>query len=352
MASSQPKFMNTTMRERIAERSGPRRTIFGVRPNDKYYEEKKEIGLRDTAEFPFKGGEQYVGEWSANLKHGFGTQTSVKGNMYEGEWAGGKKHGKGTFWVKEGPRLRKQYAGDWEQDKRHGAGVFIYRNGDRYDGEWDSNKRSGSGQFSYAPDSDLTSYDGGWAEDKRSGFGVLCYANGDRYEGHWLEDKKEGPGRYYYRSTNKVYEGEWVDDIPKCGQYSEAPPGSFADGGAVEEGEASPFQLPSLRLVRPDGVVSEAIATVRQQRAKKLNDPGLRVFDERELSILKETFAMVDPEGSGFVPCSQLHALLQSCGLDISEETVNGLLRTIEAAEDAQINFAEFVDLAAILADM
>ena len=51
----------------------------------------------------------------------------------------------------------------------------------------------------------------------RSGLGVITFVNGDRYEGHWLVDKKEGPGRYFYTATGKVYTGEWVDDVPKCG---------------------------------------------------------------------------------------------------------------------------------------
>lgn len=41
--------------------------------------------------------------------------------------------------------------------------------------------------------------------------------DGNRYEGHWSEDKKEGPGRYYYFTTNKLYEGEWLNDVAKCG---------------------------------------------------------------------------------------------------------------------------------------
>lgn len=72
-----------------------------------------------------------------------------------------------------------------------------------------------------------------------------------------------------------MYEGEWVDDVPKCGQFSAAPPGSFPEaeaqeGAGAEAGAAAPFELPALRLVRPDGVLSEAIAVVRQQRAKKV----------------------------------------------------------------------------------
>jgi len=45
----------------------------------------------------------------------------------------------------------------------------------------------------------------------------MYVANGNRYEGYWMADKKEGPGRFFYKNTNKVYEGEWQNDTPKCG---------------------------------------------------------------------------------------------------------------------------------------
>jgi hypothetical protein len=39
-------------------RSGSRRTIFGVRPNDAYYEEKRQIGVKNVQSFPFTGAEK------------------------------------------------------------------------------------------------------------------------------------------------------------------------------------------------------------------------------------------------------------------------------------------------------
>ena len=42
------------------------------------------------------------------------------------------------------------------------------------------------------------------------------------YEGEWLNSKREGSGIYYYRTKEKIYDGEWVADIPKCGVYIDA----------------------------------------------------------------------------------------------------------------------------------
>mmetsp|Transcript_63725 Transcript_63725/g.176042 ORF Transcript_63725/g.176042 Transcript_63725/m.176042 type:complete len:164 (+) Transcript_63725:250-741(+) len=125
MSTRKPTLMTTTMKDRAAERNGARRTVYGVRANNKYHEEVRMNGGRGSTEFPFKGGDTYVGEWANNVEEGFGTKTWVKGHKYEGEWMAGMRHGKGTFWVKEGGRLRKQYAGDWQNDQRHGQGIFM-----------------------------------------------------------------------------------------------------------------------------------------------------------------------------------------------------------------------------------
>jgi len=50
---------------------------------------------------------------------------------------------------------------------------------------------------------------------------VLTKRNGDHFEGKWVNDKREGQGSYFYCSKNKVFVGEWVNDQPKAGVYSE-----------------------------------------------------------------------------------------------------------------------------------
>mmetsp|Transcript_33006 Transcript_33006/g.74498 ORF Transcript_33006/g.74498 Transcript_33006/m.74498 type:complete len:334 (+) Transcript_33006:191-1192(+) len=283
--SAKPMFLTSKMKEENAERTGGRKSIFGVRTNEKFYEEKRSIGGKPTVLFPFKGGEQYVGEWMRGEKSGFGTQNWAQGHKYEGEWQNGKRMGKGTFFVKDkgANQLRKQYTGDWVDDKKHGVGVFIGKTGDVYEGEWQLNLRHGMGKQAYAPGSAETSYNGSWAAGKRSGLGILELANGDRYEGHWLNDFKEGPGRYFYRATNKVYVGEWVAGIPKCGSYSDAPLGCFPDlAAAVPEtvpstfdgangALAEPFVIPDLHVLGAGNIVSEAAAQIRADRARRQN---------------------------------------------------------------------------------
>ena len=64
-------------------------------------------------------------------------------------------------------------------------------------------------------------YEGMWFEGKKSGYGVLTKRNGDHFEGNWIEDKREGQGSYFFSQKNQIFIGEWVNDMPKAGVYSE-----------------------------------------------------------------------------------------------------------------------------------
>ena len=39
--------------------------------------------------------------------------------------------------------------GQWSNDVRHGYGKYTYANGDSYDGEWDNNIRQGHGTYTF-----------------------------------------------------------------------------------------------------------------------------------------------------------------------------------------------------------
>ncbi len=64
------------------------------------------------------------GEWSGNLKSGYGIQVYGAGHKYEGEWSAGKREGHGVYWIKgdgdgDSKKLRRVYAGNWKNDKKH-----------------------------------------------------------------------------------------------------------------------------------------------------------------------------------------------------------------------------------------
>ena len=165
------------------------------------------------------GSHKYVGDWQDNKKHGFGIQYYANGDKYEGGWFENKRHGQGTFWVADAKnKLRREYTGDWESDVKQGRGTMFYKSGDRYDGMWMDNLPHGEGRMIYS-NGDV--YEGMWYMGKRSGYGVMTKRCGDHFEGHWVNDMREGQGSYFFSEKNKIFVGEWVDDTPKTGVYSE-----------------------------------------------------------------------------------------------------------------------------------
>ena len=79
-------------------------------------------------------------------------------------------------------------------------------------------------------------------------------ANGDQYEGNWVADCKQGPGRYFYIATKKMYEGEWVDDVARCGVFSDIPAEFLGVGVSRAKAPEDHFVLPTVRVRVLDGL--------------------------------------------------------------------------------------------------
>ncbi|KAI5100071.1 MORN repeat-containing protein 3 [Silurus meridionalis] len=189
----------------------PRETESLVKIADK---KAQKNGIRHTV---FSAnGDKYTGEWRANLRHGQGTQVWKRsGVMYEGEWEQDLRHGYGLL-SKLQPSTNeyvKVYLGSWRNDKKEGFGTRYYSSSARYEGEWVQNERS-MGRMKYE-NGDV--YEGEWLRDKPHGQGTLWLANGNRYEGSWTDGKKHGHGRFFYTDRGQLYQGFWVDDVPRCG---------------------------------------------------------------------------------------------------------------------------------------
>merc|ERR1719261_988004 len=143
----------------------------------------------------------------------------------------------------------------------HGQGTLRYANGDLYIGDW---------------------HDG-----QRSGHGTLNKANGDCYEGYWLNDQREGSGSYFYAESGKVFVGEWAENLPKAGIYTQAYPNP-------EQATPVPTTttLPPVRLALPAEVLEGALAAVRNARKsyRACGTPIDRLFAEEELDALRGAF--------------------------------------------------------------
>ncbi|XP_046351627.2 MORN repeat-containing protein 3-like [Haliotis rufescens] len=194
-------------------------------------------------------GDEYTGEWQDNKKDGKGTyKWKATGAIYDGDWKKGKRNGFGTFSYPDGKGgFRKDFSGGWKNDKRHGYGTQFYADTEYYEGEWYADKRSGWGRMYFQ---DGTIYEGEWYDDLRSGQGMLRQTNENRYEGSWKDGKKNGPGKFYYLNSGQVFEGVWVDNVPKCG--------TMQDYGRDGAPGPTQYPIPEVKLDNPEAVVAEA----------------------------------------------------------------------------------------------
>lgn len=209
-------------------------------------------------------------------------------------------------------------------------------------------------------------YTGAWAHDKQNGLGTLTKANRDVYEGNWLNGLREGSGLYYYKTQEKIYDGEWVNDAPRCGVYTDAK--EFFDESAEDArfaaaqgaatvlgrdgkplsreedrarlataaqagsaGSVSPrvprnkpgMPIPRLRMDDADAVLACEIERLGMERAAVRSLPSVSLhslFNEGSMDALRRLFAAYDHNldtgnGSGALHVKHLHAMLGELGL-------------------------------------
>jgi len=336
-------LLSVAERETLANKHGPRRTVFFT----KKLPEKKSASSKDYA----RTG-QYLGDWKDNKWHGKGTFEQANGSRYVGEWVEGKRSGMGTLWVKVNGELRKRYSGMWLNDLPHGRGVQYYACGDVYNGEWKSGVRHGVGILQCA---DRGMYEGGWFNNRKHGFGVFDYASGDHFEGMWVEDKKEGEGvHFYFDATKKChtkrYDGEWVDDSPKCGYYTEMPPDDLVPASMLPE------PLPVVEVIDPEDIMEQRLLQIRDERAhvRAQRVPIDEHFTPEELQALQVAFSRVDVTDSGSIPVSELPQAFQQVGMELSEEELQQVLVHLNKSDSptTTFSFAEFSQAADFLSPL
>jgi hypothetical protein len=383
-------LLNSTEVEKLAHKEGTRRTVYFTKQVD-------DPNKKTSGEGAYRRTGQYLGEWHANEFDGKGVYELANGTRYVGGWQAGKRHGMGTTWLKgKKGELRKQYAGQWLDDARHGRGVFNYKNGDSYNGEWKNGVRHGVGILTLAGDGGV--YEGEWFNDKRHGFGVFDYKNGDHFEGAWVEGLKEGEGVHFYFDKEKKahtkrceptrpaspppprrrpprrrrrhrpaaarpphappspppllrrYDGEWVDDSPKCGFYTEMPP----DPAVPASSEPDP--LPPTTLRDADGVIASRLREIRDARAHHRAErvPLDEHFTAEELEALQVAFSRVDEAGAGALDLDQMRSAFLQVGMEPTDEEIAMVLEQLEKSDDgdATFSFAEFSQACDFLAPL
>jgi len=330
-------------------RSGHHATVYEVRRDP---ELKNKNIIRDSTKkvFPFVSGSQYKGMWEGDSKCGFGIQTNADDTKYEGEWQDGKYQGRGTLWIKKGKSFVRQYVGDWVRGQMEGQGIFYWENGETYRGGWSRNKKNGSGRYEYS-NGDI--YIGEWVNDKEDGLGTMNYANGNIFEGLFVKGKKEGPGLFFYASTKKVYQGEWFEDQPQCGEFR--PPNAEEELRLVRPlskgNYYNEFTLPVLGLDNPRSVVDMAISEVRVQSLNKsfvrLSTPQVKIntalMDTARVKFYELT------AGQETVSIYEAKPVFTELGLNVTSEDIDDIIEQLQLSEMLDISFTELVELASYI---
>jgi hypothetical protein len=175
---------------------------------------------------------------------------------------------------------------------------------------------------------------------------VSCYTHNAQYCACCITTTLYAAGRYLFMQTRKLYEGEWVNDTPKCGEYKDMPQ-ELVNTAVPDEG----FALPQLALDRPGTILDDAVARIRNDRAARFHQPG-RVFTSDELDQLRSAFDhFSSSDSTGMLATDKLHSLLQSVGVGVSESDVQGLLLELQTGQDAvmMLTFSEFTDILSLL---
>jgi hypothetical protein len=327
-------------------RTGKLATVYAVK-RDERLKDTNVIRDKRANPFQFVGGTQYKGEWRDNYKDGFGVEVNTNGTKYEGDWKGGKHHGKGTLWVYKQKRTIKQYEGEWANGKMEGMGVYYYPNGEIYRGQYAKNMRWGKGKLEY-PNSDY--YVGEWANDEKNGTGCHFHVNGNVYDGRWLKGMKEGPGRYFYAATRKVYEGEWADNQPFCGQYREPTKEELAKFG-VADVRTSSFTIPEIGLQDSRAVLDQATIETRINRSVlRGTTGGMNPIGMSAIDIAQERFNSLDASKNGSIPFSSIGEVLALLGVVLDADDLETMRMQLEIGPQQQFSFPEVYDVANFLA--
>jgi len=336
-----------TAAERMTKgnRFGHHATVYEVRKDPKLLNMNIIRDIKELSKFPFVSGKSYKGQWKDDVKQGFGAEIDPDGTKYEGEWENNKRHGKGTLFKKVGRKLIRTYVGEWEAGYMSGHGTMYFLDGDIYRGDWKRNKRCGKGRLDI---SGGDYYDGEWLDDKKNGYGTMFYANGNTYEGLWMDGLKEGPGRFFYAATSKVYEGEWAEDQPRCGEYRE-PTGDEKTRFCEPTVRKQMFDLPEIRLEQPGQVLDMAITNVRMENSDRrgmVKGGNQPVLSEENLDELRRIFASLDTGREGVVLLSNLGSFFGALGFpDQFDDSMVSLFDQLEIELDQAFSFPEAIDI-------
>lgn len=142
----------------------------------------------------------------------------------------------------------------------------------------------------------------------------------------------------------QVYEGEWVDDQPKCGEYREPNLDELTRFGSTRIRKEF-YTFPPIGLADPKGVLDmEVTATRLEQSSKRGVSTG--VFDADILAGAREAYDRIDINRVGFVPLQRSQEVFSMLGIDPTNFDLNIVFQELEIGAEAELSFPEIIDIA------
>ena len=175
------------------KRSGKGRliTLAGDVYEGDFYNDK----MQGTGRWKKSNGTVYQGGFLNNMEHGEGILELMGKKIYNGSFNKGLKHGYGKLTLGG-----NNYVGEFSADMMDGNGVYTWADGRCYSGGWKSNKIHGYGTYKWA---DGKIYIGYFVDGIREGLGNFKWTDGREYKGGWSKGKMHGEGAYIYMDKGK-----------------------------------------------------------------------------------------------------------------------------------------------------
>ncbi len=214
----------------------------------------------------FANGDVYTGEYingktgiSRNRigkPWGFGEYTWKNGSHYAGYFQRGLKHGWGK-WRRSKAGKCNTFEGEYSRDVKQGFGVFHWASNNIYRGQYANDERDGIGEMTWV---DGSRYVGQWVRGIQHGFGRMIFPDGTLKEGLFENNIYKGP-----LDDLKDVPEELLDprfDVMSLAPSSHTPVADDSDPGTTAPGST----LSATR--KPRSIVGQPLAT-RQSYAEE-----------------------------------------------------------------------------------
>lgn len=162
---------------------------------------------------------------------------------------------------------------------------------------------------------------------------------------------REGQGSYFHAQKNKLFVGEYVEDIPKAGIYTEVNDGSanLGEGGHEKLRDFDDIPpIPELGLRDPIGVLEEAFKRTRLRRIfYRARYMGIaQMFQKAEVEEMLNQFCAY---GGGPIAPEQVLVLLEKMGIELEPEKLPEFVSKIVDEMPASLDFELFARTVAVI---